>query len=51
MELIEVRRLMEMQVIAQQELVRGTASERARVRVALDFFGGGSSKKGLRLVG
>ena len=48
-EIAEVRRLMEVQVAAQQELVRATGTERARIRVALDFFGG--SKKGLRLVG
>lgn len=39
-EIAEVRRLMGMQAEAQQELVRSTAVERARVRVALDFFEG-----------
>jgi hypothetical protein len=50
-EIAEVRRLMEVQVAAQQDLVRATGTERARIRVALDFFGGGGGKKGLRLVG
>ncbi len=51
-EIAEVRRLMEVQGAAQQELVRATTTERARIRVALDFFGGaGGGKKGLRLVG
>lgn len=39
-EIEEVRRLMAVQAEAQQELVRSTANERARVRVALDFFEG-----------
>jgi len=39
-EIAEVRRLMGMQEDAQNELVRSTAIERARVRVALDFFDG-----------
>lgn len=39
-EIEEVRRLMAVQANAQQELVRSTANERARVRVALDFFEG-----------
>ncbi len=37
-EIQEVRRLMTMQVESQQELARATATERARVRVAIDFF-------------
>jgi hypothetical protein len=37
-EIAEVRRLMDVQVAAQQELVRATATERARIRVAADFF-------------
>lgn len=47
-EIAEVRRLMGMQAEAQQELVRSTAVERARVRVALDFFEGtqGTSRVG-----
>lgn len=39
-EIAEVRRLMGVQAEAQQELVRSTMTERARVRVALDFFEG-----------
>ena len=39
-EIEEVRRLMTVQAEAQQELVRATATERARVRSVLDFFEG-----------
>lgn len=39
-EIEEVRRLMTVQAEAQQELVRSTATERARVRSVLDFFDG-----------
>jgi hypothetical protein len=37
-EIEAVRHLMAMQVDAQRELVRATSTERARVRVAVDFF-------------
>jgi len=50
-EIAEARRLMKLQVAAQQDLVRATVTERARIRVALDFFGGGGGKKRLRLGG
>lgn len=50
-EIAEVRRLMEVQVAAQQELVRATGTERARIRMTLDFFGGKRGNNGLRLVG
>lgn len=39
-EIAEVRRLMDVQVAAQQELSRATTSEKARVRTVLDFFEG-----------
>jgi hypothetical protein len=38
-EIEEVRRLMGVQVAAQQELVRKAGAEKARVRAVLDFFG------------
>ena len=37
-EISEVRRLMDVQVAAQQELTRATTTEKARVRAVLDFF-------------
>ena len=46
-EIQEVRRLMDVQVAAQQELARATTIEKARVRVVLDFFEAGA---GLRSV-
>jgi len=52
-EIDEVRRLMDVQVAAQQELARATATEKARVRVVLDFFDQGASGRaapGPRLV-
>jgi len=44
-EIEEVRRLMEVQVAAQQELARATATEKARVRVVLDFFDAGTTAR------
>jgi hypothetical protein len=41
-EIEEVRRLMDVQVAAQQELSRAATSEKARVRTVLDFFDTGS---------
>lgn len=42
-EVEEVRRLMDIQVAAQQDLARATTNEKARVRVVLDFFDAGTS--------
>ena len=42
-EINEVRRLMDVQVASQQELARATTTEKARVRVVLDFFDAGAS--------
>ena len=42
-EIEEVRRLMDVQVAAQQELARATATEKARVRTVIDFFDHGGS--------
>lgn len=41
-EIEEVRRLMDVQVAAQQELSRAATTEKARVRTVLDFFAAGS---------
>jgi hypothetical protein len=41
-EIEEVRRLMDVQVAAQQELSRAATTEKARVRTVLDFFATGS---------
>ena len=41
-EIEEVRRLMDVQVTAQQELSRAATTEKARVRTVLDFFAIGS---------
>jgi hypothetical protein len=42
-EIDEVRRLMDLQLAAQQELARSVTTEQARVRVVLDFFDHGAS--------
>jgi hypothetical protein len=42
-EIDEVRRLMDVQVAAQQDLVRAAATEKARVRAVVDFFDHGAS--------
>ena len=42
-EIDEVRRLMDVQRAAQQELTRAVTSEKARVRVVIDFFDHGTS--------
>jgi len=44
-EIEEVRRLMGVQVAAQQELSRATTTEKARVRTVLEFFASGSSSR------
>jgi hypothetical protein len=44
-EIAEVRRLMDVQVAAQHELARATANEKARVRIALEFFDDGASAR------
>ena len=44
-EIEEVRRLMDVQVAAQQELSRAATTEKARVRTVLDFFASGSSTR------
>ena len=41
-EIAEVKRLMDVQVAAQQELSRAVITEKARVRTVLDFFATGS---------
>jgi hypothetical protein len=41
-EIEEVRRLMDVQVAAQQELARAVTTEKARVRTVLEFFASGS---------
>ena len=45
-EIAEVRRLMDVQVTAQQELARAATTEKARVRAVLDFFASGSASAG-----
>lgn len=45
-EIEEVRRLMDVQVAAQQELTRAVTTEKARVRLVLDFFSSGASDEG-----
>jgi hypothetical protein len=45
-EIDEVRRLMDVQRKAEQELTRAVATEKARVRVVLDFFDHGTSTSG-----
>ena len=37
-EIAEARRVMEVQVATQQDLLRATVTEKAKIRVALDFF-------------
>ena len=44
-EIEEVRRLMDVQVAAQQELSRAATSEKARVQTVVDFFGTGSQRR------
>jgi hypothetical protein len=44
-EIEEVRRLMDVQVAAQQELSRAATTEKARVRTVLDFFATGSASR------
>ncbi len=50
-EIAELRHGMEARTLAQQEAVRATAAEKARIRVALDFGAADASGRGLRLVG
>ena len=46
-EIEEVKRLMDVQVAAQQELSRAASNEKARVRTVLDFFATGSTGRGV----